>query len=292
MDELSSIMNGLRASGDPYYPFWCGLRNIFKSFNMTQAQFADRLGIAQSYLSRILAGTKIPKRSTIVEICDSLKMSFDEVSSRADKDMFTSSTPKTSFPVKRKDTDLLNELNPALRKAALKATMPELSLRTEDVQMALLKAMGHFPELGPDFLPFIASDGDKWIKTGKSPILFDQNWALSVGASGNLGVYRAEDGFMEPIIHQGDFVVIDLASIRLANDKIYLIYIQGGFLTLAKYRQSTGENKEIPEGYEASDGSILKGTLEDSEGHIFLDLGNSDLFKVVGRAVMVVRAVL
>lgn len=55
------------------------LKTIRKSQGYTQASFAEKVGLSTNYYSAIENGLKIPQLDTLVEICNALRISLDDV---------------------------------------------------------------------------------------------------------------------------------------------------------------------------------------------------------------------
>lgn len=55
------------------------LKNVRKSQGYTQASFAEKVGLSTNYYSAIENGLKIPQLDTLVEICNALKISLDDI---------------------------------------------------------------------------------------------------------------------------------------------------------------------------------------------------------------------
>jgi transcriptional regulator with XRE-family HTH domain len=212
MDEKDVTIEELKAAGDPYYFFWVGLNRLYKEFGGTQVQFANRIGLAQSYVSRVLAGTKVLKRATIPRVCKSLGMSFDAIA--AEGGAGACDLPPASGASQRNKLIHLMGKRPTIDEDA----PPKSSMTVAEM----------FPD--PPYLQFIASGESSWYLSGKAPVLFDPNWAMSIGASGNLAVFRVEDDFMEPVASAGDFALVDLSATRPAHDKVYVLFLKGGQL--------------------------------------------------------------
>lgn len=217
--DLSRILKGFKASGDPYYFFWRALRARFVLAGSNQTRFADQLGVDQSYLSRVLSGVKIPARKTLDKMASALGTTITGMQKEGETLAAADDKPTNT-----------------LRLVPTKPPGPDTGRDNVGVI-----DWEEYRGPSPKALEYIELQESGHKAIGDSPFCFDPLWLRGLGSPDKMRAYVVEDGSMEPAVPKNSTVIVDISVSRYVDDAIYLIELFGsGFLL--RYKASAGEN--------------------------------------------------
>lgn len=277
--DLSRIMKGFKASGDPYFYFWTALRKHFLTYGSNQTKFAEKLGVDQSYLSRVLAGTKIPTHTTQEKMANGLGTTISGLLDEG-KEIIKATPP------------------PSLSLVPPNYVMPVHSPEPIVVKTNANAAFVSPFQAEPGALRFIVSaEGDDWAWGVDSPLRFDDGWLRAFGDPSKLGVFKATETAMQPAIPKGSLVVVDTAAMTYVDDDIYLLNIFGS-LFFARFKWGHDGKPGVYLVYDEGDRVLMGSELDRNtlahvnrvdQKKLFRSQDGEPLFTLVGRAVLVIN---
>lgn len=193
----------MRQIGLPYPGFVDGLKALMGRSGGSQHEFAEKLGVSQPYLSKVFSGKQIAPWEKVIDVCQSLGMTFSQVVAAGQGNALKSSAVN------------VHQLRPNAQTAQ---------------------------EMFPDqvYLPYITAGMDAHVLTGTSPIQLNRDWVIDRGVAGDLAVYRADDDLGGGFARQGEYLIIDLGAVnrRFLEGRWYLLFFPGGSFLEAAQRIS------------------------------------------------------
>lgn len=271
--DLSRILKGFKASGDPYYFFWRALKERFVMAGSNQTKFADQLGVDQSYLSRVLSGVKIAAHKTQTKIADALETTISNL--QREGEILAAADEKPG--------------GAALQLVAKRPPGPDKG-RDNTGPIDWEEYRGPAPKA----LEYVALDEGGYRLVGESPLRFDPMWLRGMGNPEKMAAYIVEDESMEPVVYKGDTVVIDTGVTKYVDGAIYVMeFLGNGFILRYKSRNDEDDRPVL---VNANGRAIMKGVARKAEfglpvqglKGIFLSDKNDEIFNVVGRVVLTV----
>ena len=271
--DLSRILKGFKASGDPYYFFWRALRDRFVLAGSNQTRFADQLGVDQSYLSRVLSGVKIPARKTLDKMAAALGTTIAGLQKEGEALAAADDKPAGG-----------------LRLVASRPPGPDTG-RDNVGPIEWEEYRGPAPKA----IEYIELEENGWVPIGDSPFRFDPMWIRGMGSPDKMYAYITEDDGMDPIVPKNTAVIIDTGVSRYVDGAVYLMeFIGSGFLLRYK---GPGQDDGRPSLVDATGRVVMKGVEQKPQfglpvqglKGVFISDKGEDVFNVVGRVVLVVN---
>lgn len=180
------------------------IREGFKRSGLTQRELARKLGVGQTYISKLLSGNKMPvSEKLIVELCRALKLDKKKCLRLFYLEKFPSLA--TIFPRKAEEP-------------------PELVVLTPEEVKERFSALERLDHYAP--VPLVRDE----IAAGSPSLITDEDiesFALIYSSwlpKGQVACIRVRGKSMEPTLTEGSIVAVHLEDRKPAHNKLFALY--------------------------------------------------------------------